>query len=130
MSNQIDFLFQLKKRGNQMNISTHCEMRLNKRGIPKGMVSIALKYGKIQQDRYVLSQRDALKQLERNRQNLNEDLSPHELLQENRWLLKIIDKGGVVVVEDNNCCLTAYNFTSRKWALKLPVRKKNNGMLS
>lgn len=100
-----------------LRLSEHCEYRINTRGITKAMMITTLKYGELVQDCYILNRRQAQKQLDLNRdtQRKFELEDDPELSEDNRQLLKIIDKGGVVVVEAENMCLTAYNFDSRHW---------------
>jgi len=65
------------------------------------MVELTVTYGVPVQDKYVLDRKHAKQLLEEKRR-------------ETRELMKVIDKGGVVVVEDDNAQITAYNCTSYK----------------
>jgi hypothetical protein len=64
------------------------------------MVELARKHGRIEGDQWVLDRREARAALE-------------ALMAERAALLKVIDKGGVVVVEEDNTVVTAYNITER-----------------
>ena len=84
-----------------MGETKHSGKRMNQRGISKHMVELALTYGVPVQDKYVLNRKQAKQLLEEKRR-------------ETRELMKVIDKGGVTVVECDNAQLTAYNCTSYK----------------
>lgn len=106
-----------------MKLTQHCRGRMNRRGIRKELIETVLKYGEIEQDRYILTARAARKQLELNaaaakteaRQSAKNIKTAIGTAEDKQWLLKIIDKGGLVVVECDNRCLTAYNYTSKKF---------------
>jgi hypothetical protein len=62
------------------------------------MVELVLNYGALDQDKYVLGRREAIRLLELiNRQA--------------RVVKKILDKGGVVVVTEDGALITTYNCT-------------------
>jgi hypothetical protein len=79
-----------------MKFSNHAKVRMAQRGIPHGLVGIARKYGRIDGDRWVLDRRA-----------IRECLS--ELAAERALLMKVMDKGGVVVAEDNDTVITVFN---------------------
>jgi hypothetical protein len=79
-----------------MRLSKHIDFRMNQRGIAKAMVDLALTYGRCDQDKYVLDRREVDRRLE-------------EIDRERGLLLKVRDKGGVIVVADNGTLITAYN---------------------
>lgn len=90
----------------------HFNYRMNQRGITKGMVMMVLYYGRVQQDRYILNTRDVQSLLNAHqRKPERQPLTKDEI----RLLKKILDKGGLVVVEMENRCITAYNFNSKDW---------------
>ena len=62
------------------------------------MVEIVLAYGVQNKERYILGRKEATKRLE-------------QLQNESRILKKIIDKGGVAAVIDNDALITAYNYS-------------------
>ena len=77
----------------------HFGSRISQRGIRQSTVELAQRYGVRKGDKLILSK----KQL----RNL---LSEFDLIRKN--LLCAMDKGGVVVVEDNGVLITAYDFDS------------------
>lgn len=84
-----------------MQQTVHMNQRMNQRGITMDMVDLALEYGEIERDRWVLNR----KGVERTIKDLE-----HRL----RTAKKVLDKGGVVVVSDGDALITAYNFNSKK----------------
>ena len=76
----------------------HAMARMNQRGISKEMIDLTLEYGKCIKDKVVLKSRDIKKLL-------------HKVSKETKTkLLKIMDKGGLVVVlGDDNAVITVYN---------------------
>jgi hypothetical protein len=83
-----------------MKFSQHARIRMGQRGIPGRMIELARKHGRIEGDQWVLDRREARAALE-------------ALMAERAALLKVIDKGGVVVVEEDNTVVTTYNITER-----------------
>lgn len=79
-----------------MKQSRHIDERMNQRGIGQAMVDLALTHGRCEQDRYVLDRREVDRRLD-------------ELNRERGLLLKVRDKGGVVVVAEGDALITAYN---------------------
>lgn len=79
-----------------MKHSKHIGSRMNQRGIGRTMVDLALTHGRCEQDKYVLDRREVDRRLE-------------EINHERGLLLKVRDKGGVVVVADDGILITAYN---------------------
>lgn len=79
-----------------MESSMHIGARMNQRGIPKAMVDLALTHGRCEQDKYILDRREVDRRLD-------------ELDRERGLLLKVRDKGGVVVVADSDTLITTYN---------------------
>lgn len=84
-----------------MKFSKHARIRMGQRGIPGRMIDLARKHGRIEGDQWVLDLREAKAVLD-------------SLTAERAALLKIIDKGGVVVVEEGQTIVTAYNITERR----------------
>jgi Domain of unknown function (DUF4258) len=79
-----------------MKTTIHAERKMNQRGINRLMVDLCLEYGKIDQSKRVLGREDAKELL--------------ELMQSQMTVLKkIIDKGGIVVIAENNTFITTYN---------------------
>lgn len=84
-----------------MKLSKHARIRMGQRGIPGGMIELARKHGRIEGDQWVLDRREARAALD-------------GLMAERAALLKVLDKGGVVVVEEDNVVVTTYNITERR----------------
>lgn len=82
-----------------MQRTRHLDKRMNQRGITSAMVDLTVEYGSLKQDKYVLSRSEALELRSQKESEL-------------RTLMKVIDKGGLVVVEVDNAQLTAYNYGS------------------
>jgi len=79
-----------------MAISKHIVSRMNTRGIGKAIVDLALAYGRCDKDKYVLDRREVDRRLD-------------EINRERGLLLKVRDKGGVVVVVADDNLITTYN---------------------
>jgi hypothetical protein len=73
--------------------------RMNHRGMSQDLVDLALEYGEPQQDKYVL-----------NRNSLERLLA--ELRGLERTVIRALDKGGVVVVEEGGQLITTYSAKS------------------
>lgn len=85
-----------------MNYTQHADRRMNQRGISKKMTDLVLQYGKIEQDKRVLNNKDAKKLLQ-------------QLKDEIRIIMKIIDKGGMVVVSEEDSVITTYKYNSYRY---------------
>ena len=83
-----------------MHISQHADQRLNQRGISRRLVDFTLRHGRVDGDKYVLDDNESLRLIEK----LREDL---------RLAQRVLDKGGVTVVESNDTLVTAYNVCTR-----------------
>ena len=80
-----------------MHTTHHCKARQSQRGITPRMIDYVLSHGtSCAADRIVLGKKDAQKRLA-------------ELEAEKRLLMKIADKGGVVVVQAGDALVTTYN---------------------
>ncbi|PLU02521.1 DUF4258 domain-containing protein [Sinorhizobium medicae] len=79
-----------------MKQSRHIGERMNQRGIAQAMVELVLTHGRCEQDKFVLDRREVDRRLD-------------ELNRERGLLLKVRDKGGVIVVADGETLITAYN---------------------
>jgi hypothetical protein len=90
-----------------MHITHHANVRMGQRAINRSMVDLVLEYGEIKQDKTYLDRKRAM-QLVR------------ELEEKLRVAKKILDKGGLVVVEgDDDAVITTYNYQSPNTKLKL-----------
>lgn len=82
-----------------MHTTHHCKVRQSQRGITPSMVEYVLIHGtNWKQDRVVLGKKEAQKRL-------------IELEAEKRLLMKITDKGGVVVIQEGDALITTYNYS-------------------
>lgn len=79
-----------------MHISQHADQRMNQRGIPRRLVEFTLRHGRVEGDRHVLDRNESRRIIER-------------LTEELRLAKRIMDKGGVTVVEGNDTVITTYN---------------------
>jgi len=75
----------------------HINKRLRQRGITNRMIELTLEFGEVQADKIRLGTR-RIKKLLRTHKELKKDL------------LKILDKGGLVVVSSGATLITAYNW--------------------
>lgn len=73
----------------------HLHHRCNSRGIPFNIVALALEFGRIEGDKYVLGQKDL--------RSLIRDIDSLRSL-----ALKALDKGGIVAVEADGRTITTY----------------------
>lgn len=81
---------------NVMHISQHADQRMNQRGIPRRLVEFTLRHGRVEGDRHVLDRNESRRIIE-------------ALTEELRLAKRIMDKGGVTVVEGNGTVITTYN---------------------
>jgi hypothetical protein len=79
-----------------MKWTIHAQQRMNQRGINREMMELVMEYGKIDLDKRVLGRKDAQFLLARMQEQM-------------KVLKKIIDKGGIVVIAENDTCITTYN---------------------
>ena len=84
-----------------MVTTKHCQARLSQRGLPKRLVDLVLEFGKDNGDKLILNKKATQKVID-------------EIDTMRRELLKVMDKGGVTVVIDNDTLITAYNTNSYK----------------
>jgi len=80
----------------------HINQRARQRGITNRMIELTLEFGEVQADKIKLGTR-RIKKILRNRKRISQDLK--------RDLLKILDKGGLVVVASGSSLITAYNWS-------------------
>lgn len=83
-----------------MNSTVHAQERMSQRGISRAMVEYVIEHGTPELDRVVLGRKEA-------RQILD------SLQEQQRILMKILDKGGVVVVANGTSVITTYNCQRR-----------------
>ena len=83
-----------------MQLSRHIDQRMNQRGITKEMVELTLEYGEIDNDRWVLNRKGVEAIIE----SLEKQL---------RTARKLRDKGGIIVVAEDNTLVTTYDYDSK-----------------
>ena len=79
----------------------HINQRARQRGITKRMIELTLEFGEVQADKIRLGTR-RIKKLLKNRKQITQEIK--------RDLLKILDKGGLVVVATDDVLITAYRW--------------------
>ena len=81
-----------------MKFTKHGTQRMNQRGITKEMIELTVEYGKYINDKIILKSRDIKKLLTKVSKEVKAKL------------MKILDKGGLVVVmSDDWAVITVYN---------------------
>ena len=78
-----------------MKFTGHLRSRMSQRGINKKMVEIVFQFGKEKGDKIILNKKDAMKNCKEMQTTL-------------KYLKKIIDKGGLVIVAKDNAIITSY----------------------
>jgi hypothetical protein len=82
-----------------LEFTNHGRVRMNQRGITKEMIELAIEYGEYIKDKIILSKRKIKKLLTIVTQEIKSKL------------LKILDKGGLIVVMADDCSIiTTYNY--------------------
>jgi hypothetical protein len=84
-----------------MKYTDHSQNRMNQRGISKEMIEFTLNHGSINGDAYITNKKVLRKMIE----HLNKQLTLAK---------KLIDKGGVVVIVNNDSVITTYDYESYK----------------
>ena len=79
----------------------HFNQRARQRGITNRMIELTLEYGEVQADKVKLGSR-RIKRLLQGRKKISKDFKSD--------LLKILDKGGLIVVVSGAAMITAYNW--------------------
>lgn len=82
-----------------MQISTHCDARMNQRGIKKDLIDLTLDLGDLDGDRYVLTSKII-------------DMEISDLQRRMHLLDEARRKGGVTVVAKGNTVVTTYRTNS------------------
>ena len=91
-----------------MIITGHLLARLSQRGLSMRQTDLAMEFGRINQDKYVLDRRGAQSVIDK-------------LDRLRKELVKIKDKGGVTVVYERGRMITAYNCNRRRYENKKSV---------
>jgi hypothetical protein len=84
-----------------MVTTQHSLARMSQRGLPKRLIDLVCEFGKEQGDKFILNKKSTQKMI-------------NELDSMRKELLKIMDKGGITVVVNDNTLITAYNTNSYK----------------
>jgi len=92
-------LVNIKLKGVIVKTTKHSLARMSQRGLPKKLVDLAFEFGKERGDKLILNRKATQKLI-------------HEIDSMRKELLKVIDKGGVTLVVDNDTLITAYNTDS------------------
>ena len=79
-----------------MHKTKHIQQRMSQRGISQEMVELVLNYGVSEGDKVILNRKASAR-----------------LMEAARTLIKILDKGGLVVVTSGDAQLTTYNYQGR-----------------
>ena len=81
-----------------LTFTRHALQRMNQRGVTKEMIELTITYGKYQKDKVILKSRDIKGLLKK----VSKDVRSK--------LMKLLDKGGLVVVLSDECAvITVYN---------------------
>lgn len=84
-----------------MFTTKHFQSRMSQRGLPKKIIDLVLEFGKDKGDKLILNRKETQKLID-------------EVDNFKRDLLKVMDKGGVTVVLDNESLVTTYNLDRNK----------------
>ncbi len=84
-----------------MITTNHVLARMSQRGISKKLIDLVYEYGKEKGDKLILNKKTT-------------QMAIKEIDSMRKELLRIMDKGGVTVVLDNDTLITAYNTNSYK----------------
>ena len=90
-----------------MRITRHADQRMNQRGISRRLVDFTLRHGRVEGDKHILDRNESRRLIDA----LEEEL---------RLAKRVLDKGGVTVVEGDDALITAYNVSA-------PVRRRSGG---
>ena len=81
--------------------TNHFKSRMSQRGLPKKIIDLVLEFGKDNGDKLILNRKETQKLID-------------EVDDFKKNLLKVMDKGGVTVVLDNEFLVTTYNLDRNK----------------
>jgi hypothetical protein len=79
-----------------MHITHHAAQRMGQRGIPRRLVDFALRHGRIEGNKRVLDRNESRRLID-------------DLKEELRLAMRVMDKGGITVVDGGDRLITAYN---------------------
>lgn len=76
-----------------MHKTVHIQKRMSQRGITQDMVALVMAHGDLEGDKVVLGRKQSKR-----------------LLRAYQTLVKVLDKGGIAVVTQDDALITTYNF--------------------
>jgi len=82
-----------------MHTTKHSLVRMSQRGLTKQLINLVTEFGKDSGDKLILNRKATQKVI-------------NELDHIRKELLKVMDKGGVTIVMENDVLITAYNTDS------------------
>lgn len=85
-----------------MKKTKHIDKRMNQRGITQDMIDFTLNFGEITNDKWFT-----------NKKILQESI--RQLEQQIKTAKRLLDKGGIVVVSEDESLITAYHFDSARY---------------
>ena len=81
-----------------ITFTKHALQRMNQRGVTREMIDLTIEYGQYHKDKIILKSRDIKKLIRKVSQEIKSKL------------MKLLDKGGLVVVLSDDCAvITVYN---------------------
>lgn len=90
-----------------MHVSQHAAQRMTQRGISRRLVDFTLRHGRVEGHKHILDRNESRRLIDA----LEEEL---------RLAKRVLDKGGVTVVEGDDTLITAYNVSA-------PARRRQGG---
>lgn len=85
-----------------MKKTKHIDKRMNQRGITQDMIDFTLNFGEVTNDKWFT-----------NKKILQESI--RQLEQQIKTAKRLLDKGGIVVVSEDESLITAYHFDSARY---------------
>ena len=85
-----------------MKKTKHIDKRMNQRGITQDMIDFTLNFGEVTNDKWFTNKKilqDSIRQFE----------------QQIKTAKRLLDKGGIVVVSEDESLITAYHFDSARY---------------
>ena len=80
--------------------TNHFKSRMSQRGLPKKVIDLVLEFGKDEGDRFFLDRKETQKII-------------YQIDNIRNTLLKVMDKGGVAVVVEDEILITTYNLDKK-----------------
>jgi hypothetical protein len=79
-----------------MHITHHAAQRMRQRGIPQRLIDFALRHGRVEGNKRVLDRNESRRLID-------------DLKEELRLAMRVMDKGGITVIDGGDRLITAYN---------------------